>query len=130
MVLKKYVDPNEKVEADNGYKGESGNVLLPTDPSFINPEEDDARMTHDHYRMKERVRARHETINGRFKMWNILNDRYRHDIHRHANVMRAIAVITQIEIENGYELFSVKYDAEEAQNNTLTREPRGKPRRR
>ena len=78
-------------------------------------------MTHDHYRMKERVRPRHETINGRFKMWNILNDRYRKDIHCHANVMRAVAVITHIEIENGYELF---------QNNTLTRGPRGTRRRR
>ena len=27
MVLKKYVDPNEKVEADNGYKGESDSVF-------------------------------------------------------------------------------------------------------
>jgi len=44
--------------------------------------------------MKALVRARHETINRRFKQWSILGSRYRHSLEKHGLVFRAIASIT------------------------------------
>ena len=108
------------MEASNGFRGEPDTILLPSDPSIVS-ESELLRFTHDQYRMKQRVRARHETVNGRFKNWNILNNRFRNQISFHSNVFSAIVVITKLEIENGFELFSVKYDADEAKKNTITR---------
>ena len=45
--------------------------------------------------------SRHETVNRRFKQWAILHDRFRHPEELHEDVFTAIAVITQLEIENG-----------------------------
>ena len=91
--LKKCIDPGEKVEASNGFRGEPDTILLPSDPSIVS-ESELLRFTHDKYRMKQRVRARHETVNGRFKNWNILNTRFHNEISLHSNVFRAIVVIT------------------------------------
>jgi len=43
--------------------------------------------------MKALARARHETINRRFKQWTILGSRYRHALDKHGFVFRAIAAI-------------------------------------
>ena len=59
--------------------------------------------------MQGRVRSRHETINGRFKVWGILREEYRHDIERHGEVFRAVAIITQLAIDDGSPLFQVNY---------------------
>ena len=45
--------------------------------------------------------ARHETVNRRFKQWAILHDQFRHSEDLHEDIFTAIAVITQLEIENG-----------------------------
>ena len=55
------------------------------------------------------ARSRQETVNRRFKCWGILKKVFRHDIPKHAEVMYAVATITQISIENGEELFQVDY---------------------
>ena len=47
------------------------------------------------------IRARHETVNGRFKEWKILSNCYRHHESCHASVFHAMATITQIEIADG-----------------------------
>jgi len=60
--------------------------------------------------MKSRARYHHETINGRFKTWGILQQTYRQDIRRHDEVFRAIAIMTQLAISNGSPLFSVEYE--------------------
>ena len=60
--------------------------------------------------MQSRVRSRQETVNKRFKQWEILVQVYRHDITMHGYVFRAIAVITQLAIENGEPLFPVDYN--------------------
>ncbi len=57
--------------------------------------------------MQNRVRSRHESLNGRFKNWEILKVLYRHDLMEHGNVFRAIAVITQLGINAGEKLFEV-----------------------
>ena len=61
--LRHFLDPFERVEADDGYIGEAPyHVKCPK--CAANPEEN--------RRMQGLVRARHETLNGRFKAWEIL----------------------------------------------------------
>ena len=98
--LKHYLLINERVEADDGYIGEApGKVKCPA--SFVNPIENEG--------MQQRVRSRHETVNKRFKQWGVLNQIYRHNIEDHADIFRAIVVLTQLSMENGEPLFPVRY---------------------
>lgn len=93
------LDPNERVEADDGYVYEAPKkVKCPA--NFSNPPENEA--------MQQRVRNRQETVNKRMKQWDILDVQYRHDLSTHGMVFRAIAVITQVAIKNGEPLFSVE----------------------
>lgn len=57
-----------------------------------------------------RVRSRQETVNRRFKQWKILHDVYRGDLTMHRDIFAAIAVITQLAINNGEKLFQVEYN--------------------
>ena len=98
-VLRHWLDPGECVKADNGYVGCADKVKCPYNP--CNPPANE--------RMQSRVRSRHKTINGRFKSWGILKQVYRQDITCHGEVFRAIAIITQLAIENGSPLFQVNY---------------------
>jgi hypothetical protein len=96
-----WLDPYERVEADNGYVGEAPQqVKCPN--SAANPTENLA--------MQNRVRSRHETLNGRLKNWEILKQPFRHNILDHGDVFRSIAIITQLSIENGEPLFQVDYN--------------------
>ena len=99
--LLSHLGPNERVEADDGYVGEAPqHIKCPK--SFANPEETLA--------MQKRVRSRQETVNNRLKQWGCLNERFRHDTRKHGDVFRAVAVVTQLSIQNGEPLFSVDYD--------------------
>jgi len=51
--------------------------------------------------MMQRVCSRQETIKIWFKQWKILKQVYRHDIRVHRDVFAAIAVISQLAIQNG-----------------------------
>ena len=55
------------------------------------------------------IRARHETVNGRFKKYNCLKVPWRHDILQHSMCFCAAAVLTQIAIKNEDVLFDVDY---------------------
>ena len=94
------LDPYEHVEADNGYRGHIDKVKCPKNAN-ARPEK---------LRMQGRVRARHETLNGRLKNWGILSQVFRHKIILHGKVFRACAVITQLMVENGEPLFAVEYN--------------------
>ena len=48
-----------------------------------------------------------ETLNLRMSQWNCLKNVWHHDLRKHSTVFYAVAVITQIEIENGEKLFDV-----------------------
>ncbi len=98
-VLRHYLEPGERVEADNGYVGHADKIKCPDNAA--NPEENLA--------MQARVRLRHETLNGRLKNWGILAQVYRHDIWEHGIVFQACAVVTQLMIANGEPLFEVEY---------------------
>jgi len=56
---------------------------------------------------KKRVRARHETFNGRIKNFNILDVRFRHGVEKHKAVFEACCVIVQYDMETGRPLFRV-----------------------
>lgn len=90
--------PGEMVEADRGYRGEPTKIRTPID----------ARNRRERKR-KAIARARHETCNRRFKQFGILKQVFRSNISRHAIVFEAVAVITQLSIENGAPLFKLHY---------------------
>jgi len=90
----------EKLLADSGYS--NGFFVTPTG------------LQNDREYMKHKARARHETCNGRFKRWGILNQTYRHNLIDHGIYFDAIANLTQLEIMYESELFSMDgyYDIE------------------
>ena len=92
--------PWEMVEADDGYRGQSNKIRT----------KHEAGVTLEQYRAKGAARARHETINGRFKIFDILTKPWRHDRNQHWFVVRAIAVITQLSLMER-PAFSVTYPA-------------------
>jgi hypothetical protein len=96
-VLCHFLEPGERVEADNGYFGAADKIKCPDNP--CNPVANEGKQS--------RVRSRQ---NGRFKTWGILSQVYRHDITRHSEVFRAVAINTQLAIENGSPLFQVDYE--------------------
>ena len=83
----------EKVEADKGYRGEPVYIKTPTGENDIG----------------QRVRSRHETVNKRFKQWGCLRQAFRHNVSKHQSVFSAVAVVTQMSLENGEPLFDVSY---------------------
>lgn len=97
--LKGILDRGERVEADSGYGGEIMHIDLPHQ----------ARGSKVWKKKKVCVRARHETVNGRFKDWGILRKIYIHHLGKHHIVFHAVVVITQLGIENGRPLFHVNY---------------------
>lgn len=93
------LDENEKYLADGGYR--DGGQYSET-PNGLN---------NDDQRMKAVVRARHETINNRFKQFGSLSQRYRHKLHHHGTVFRAVAAVVQLGImSNSQPVFSVDYN--------------------
>ena len=87
----------ERAEADQGYRGEALTVDLPNDGHI------------SLHRKKTIVRARHETVNKRFKQWGCLQNKWRHDIEDHWKAFHAVAIVTQLSIQNGEPLFQLEY---------------------
>jgi len=98
------LEKNERVEADDGYVGEHPRrCKIPSGFSLTDPRKE---------KLQKRVRSRQETVNARFKFWGCLRQRFRHaikDVSKHSMCFRAVAVITQLEIEHGEPLFKVQY---------------------
>ncbi len=98
--LLKALDGNERVEADDGYTGESPHITKCPSAVMAHPPELN--------NIRQRSRNRHETVNERMKNFAILWEEYRHDLTQHGYVFRAVAVLCQLAIENGDPLFPVK----------------------
>ena len=62
-VLAHFLDPGERVEADNGYLGHPDKVKCPE--YAANPRENVEKQA--------RVQSRHKTLNGRLRNWGILH---------------------------------------------------------
>lgn len=99
-VLLAMLAPFERVEADDGYVGDSP-MYVKCPAGFANPEET--------LFMQQRVRNRQETVNNRFKFWECLNVNWRHEIHHHGDAFRVIAIVTQLSINAGERLFPCGY---------------------
>ncbi len=100
--LKKHFELGERVEADDGYAGESQNVTkVPQTVLSCSSEEADA--------LQKRVQGCHEMANTRLKSFRILEALYRHDPSQHDYAFREVAVLVQLAIINGDPLFQVKY---------------------
>ena len=59
----------------------------------------------DNENMQQRVQNHQESINNRFKFWGILVQEFQHGITDHGNVLYAVTVISQLEINQGEGLF-------------------------
>jgi hypothetical protein len=99
--LAKNLEEYERCEMDRGYRRSAlglvkcpGGLLADPDPSVK--------------AMSARVRSRQETVNERFKNWEILNAPYRHNIFKHQIVFGAIVCLTQLSLQDN-PLFSVDY---------------------
>ena len=99
--LMTWLEPFERVEADDWYEGEAPHKVKCPSSSGI-PEKK--------HRIIGIVRRRQETVNMRFKQWSILNQVFRHDLCIHGRFFTAIVVISQLAIENDEPLFQVEYD--------------------
>ena len=64
-------------------------------------------------RQRAQARARHETINGRFKFWNSMSGTWRHCRVKHGVAFRALANIIQLELETVSEAFQMEYNEAE-----------------
>ena len=98
--LLSHLADNERVEADDGYIGEAP-YYVKCPKCITNPQETLA--------MQARIRSRQETVNGRFKNWGVLRQRYRHEIIHHGDHFRCVAVLTQLSINAEEKLFSTGY---------------------
>jgi len=87
--------PGEMHVADGGHRDGHQRADTPTG------------LHNDDDKMKSKVRARHETVNKRFKEWHCLSDCHRHSLEKHGVVMRAVANIVQIEMEEERPLFQL-----------------------
>ena len=96
--LKHMLGPEEKVEADDGYRGEWQHACTPK-----------MAVSDADYHAKKRARTHHETVNKHFKQWGCFYQTYRHDVNNHCNIFAAVAVCTQLSLENGEPLFDVHY---------------------
>ena len=95
-----HLDPFERVVADDGYIGEA--------PAKVKCPGTKVDSSNDRG-VQGVVRSRHETLNRRFKFWEILNQPFRHNIVEHGEVFWAIAVVIQLGIDEDDKLFSVDY---------------------
>ena len=94
----KLLRAKEKAQADLGYRGEPRTVIIPNEFD-----------REDIKRLKDDVRARHETVNKRLKQFGILKHVFLHDLDKHQPAFEAVAVITQLSIQNGEPLYQVQY---------------------
>ena len=93
------LDDGERIVADSGYKERTGVFKTPSGYHEIR----------DH--QESELRARHETVNRRFKCWGALKKKYRHSSVTHGYVFHAICNIVQLELDMGEgKVFDVVYE--------------------
>ena len=96
--LKDMLETGERVEADDGY--------MNADPQYIKAKSS-AWHPDKSNSVRNRIRARHETVNARMKIFNALGNKFQHPLQRHQDVFTAVAVLVQLSIRSGEELFEI-----------------------
>lgn len=84
--MKSALLPGERVIADRGYGDERCST-----PDTL---------TAEGRQLASEIRARHETVNGRFKKFRVLRDTFRHDRSKHSVCFHAVASITQLQMDS------------------------------
>ena len=79
------LEGDERIVADEGYRGHP--LYFDTPWRYLDNDAQKAR--------KALVRARHECVNRRFKIWQIMKQTFRHDLWKHGVAFRAVANIEQ-----------------------------------
>ena len=97
--LKHRIAPGKKLNVDRGYR--SSRL---TETMLAPPNEMDSPELHN---FKSRGRLRGETLNGRLKKYEILNQTFRHGRDKHKLAFEAVIVCVQYHMDNGRELFAV-----------------------
>ena len=93
--LKSKIPANCKVIADKGYIGEA---KASTKNEFDSDELKE---------FKRRARDRHESMNGRIKLFAVLTDTFRHPLLKHEQAFEAVCVLVQYTLENEHPLFAI-----------------------
>lgn len=89
-----HLDTNEMVIADLGYHN---NCFFET--PLTTPESS--------WGIQKRIRSRHETVNARLKVFNVLSHEFRHSLSFHVDCFYAVANIVQLNMMNGESLFQI-----------------------
>ena len=90
------IPEGKRAVADSGMKGEPKKIT--TSRSGHAPETK---------KFLARAKSRQETLFARFKNFHVLKYRFRHDINLHERCLLAVAVIVQIDMDNGHGLFEI-----------------------
>ena len=90
----------EKVIADRGYRGSHWHITP----------DDKATRIKKFERMKSVVRARHETVNRRFKEFGCMKQKWRHPRRKHGMAFRAVANVVQTKIVKEKLAFKCRYN--------------------
>ena len=100
----------ERVEADEGYRGEPASIDLPSE--CLGVTDDGFAALWIQRRRKGLVRVRHETVNRRFKQFNCLSRIFRHDVSKHSYCFSDVVVLTQICIDFGEFVWELPFEYE------------------
>ena len=84
--LKRSLLPGERVIADRGYRG---------DRKIVTPYDYDC-LSMQHKRAMSVLRSRHETMNGRLKIFGCMSQSWRHALSDHHRAFRACLCIAQL----------------------------------
>ena len=87
------------VEVDQGYVGQPNKICVKYELGVSENQ------------FEARARARGEMINGRFKNFQILTDRYKHKFSMHSYVFHAVADLMNISLTTVSPAFKVDYPA-------------------
>ena len=90
---------DERIIADDTYKGHPEYFDIPW-KHLDNPTQRSR---------KSICRARHETVNRRFKKWQCMAQRWRHPLHKHGIAFHAVANIEQMLIMETGNVYQVEY---------------------
>lgn len=91
--------PGEGVEADSGYSGRAQIFLPGTAKNSLQRKQ------------KSQVRGRHENMNGRLKVFGVMNRWHNSDTALHSIYARCVAIIVQLSFTLGEKLYDVTYTA-------------------
>ena len=99
--LKERLNEGEIVHADRGYSNKEGEPMIYFTPNTPG--------TDNMHNGNQQARARHETINGRFKRFNILGGKFRHDKDKHGICFMAVAALVHATMIMDEEPFTIDY---------------------